>query len=114
VNDVEASMPSLACAALLEGDDMWAVATAADRLGLTEEELFQLAHRRWFGAPVAGGDLDSLMGAYLLRRDVPFWVRALAREVVAERAPDGGRAVALVELLPLAALLAAAAVLMGL
>lgn len=95
------------------GDDGWAVATAADRLGLTEKELFETAHRRWFGAPAPASQLNVLLGAYLLRREVPFWVRDLARDVLARPAP-AVRVVPVADLVLLTGLLAAAGALLGL
>ncbi len=59
------------------------VAEAANRLGVGEFQLFRLAHRAWHGAEVEAKALEPDFLGYMLRDDVPFWVRQYARKVVA-------------------------------
>ena len=50
-------------------------------LGCTEFELFRIAHREWFGSPIADSDAEALFKPYVFTGEVPFWVRFFCNHV---------------------------------
>ena len=64
--------------------DVADVLEAAGLLEVTEFELFRIAYRRWFGANIGDDGLERHYLPYMFKKDVPAWVRHLAREVIAK------------------------------
>lgn len=60
------------------------VVRAAGALELREIDFFRLAHRFWYGRRAERAALDRSFGRYLTQRQVPFWVRHTARQVLAD------------------------------
>ncbi|MGF1528410.1 MAG: hypothetical protein ACFCBW_16655 [Candidatus Competibacterales bacterium] len=65
-------------------DDSATTRRSAARLGVSEYELFALAHRYWYGVDAPGNTLERAFGIYLSRGTTPPWVRAFARFVAKE------------------------------
>jgi hypothetical protein len=63
--------------------DAWRVSRAAALLRVPEFAFFHLAHRRWFARAASDAEIEPYFMLYLYRGRVPFWVRHLARQVVA-------------------------------
>lgn len=61
---------------------------AAGLLRVPEFAFFHLAHRRWFARAASDREIEPHFMLYLYRGRVPFWVRHLARQVLA--AAKGG------------------------
>ena len=68
--------------------DVAAVHRAATLLQVPEFAFFRLAYRRWHGWGPRDRELEPVFMSYLFRRQVPPWVRHLAREVQ-ERSRQG-------------------------
>jgi hypothetical protein len=68
--------------------DAWCVSRAAGLLRVPEFAFFHLAHRRWFARAASDAEIEPYFMLYLYRQRVPFWVRHLARQVLA--AAEGG------------------------
>jgi hypothetical protein len=68
--------------------DAWRVSRAAGLLRVPEFAFFHLAHRRWFGHAASDAEIEPYFMLYLYRQRVPFWVRHLARQILA--AAQGG------------------------
>lgn len=68
------------------GDDAWMVLEASGALDLREFDLFELAWRNWTGGEPDRVRLEQVFADYMFRREVPAWVRHLAREVLRRRA----------------------------
>ncbi|NIP73204.1 MAG: hypothetical protein GWO16_09340, partial [Gammaproteobacteria bacterium] len=58
------------------------VAEAANRLGVGEFQLFQLAHTAWHGREVDPHQIEAVFFDYMLHDRVPHWVRQFARNVI--------------------------------
>ena len=58
------------------------VAQAANRLGVGEFQVFQLAHADWFGAEADAKELEPVFFRYLLHDQTDPWVRHYARRIV--------------------------------
>lgn len=65
--------------------DVQEVLDAAALLDITEFELFRVAHRRWFGSPIADRDIESFFADYMFSYEVPDWVRQFTHEVTRQR-----------------------------
>ena len=65
-------------------EDVADVLEAAALLQVTEFEFFRIAYRRWFGAEIGDDGLERHYLPYMFKKDVPAWVRHLAREVIAK------------------------------
>jgi hypothetical protein len=59
--------------------DAQAVIKTASLLQISEFEVFQLAHKRWFGYLAENREIDRLFSRYLINASVPLWVRAFTR-----------------------------------
>lgn len=70
------------------GGDPALVAAAARLLQVSDFSFFHLAHTRWYGRDAGEKKIESAFSAYLLREEVPFWVRHLAREVAKRYSGD--------------------------
>ena len=70
-------------------DDKKAVLRTAERLGISEFQVFSAAYHAWFQehAPVAS--LERHFVAYLFDGCVPFWVRHFTRSTTMESATAG-------------------------
>ena len=55
---------------------------AAEVLGIGEFELFRLAHRWWHDAEADDALMDQAFHGYLVREQVPPWVRHYCRRVL--------------------------------
>lgn len=64
------------------------VLDASALLDVTEFDLFRLAYRRRFGRQPNERMLETVFADYMLRGEVPGWVRTLCREVILRR--NGG------------------------
>ncbi len=64
------------------------VLDAANRLQIKEFDLFDLAHRWWFGRRAQPEALERVFVAYMFSRAVPPWVRHFAREILRELARE--------------------------
>jgi hypothetical protein len=62
-------------------EDMTLVVHAADALGVSEFELFRMAHRRWFGHEGRFGELAAAFDRYVDGDGAPAWVRDFARRI---------------------------------
>ena len=60
----------------------------ANRLQIKEFDLFDLAHRWWFGRRARPEALERVFVAYMFARAVPPWVRHFAREILRELARE--------------------------
>lgn len=58
------------------------VAQAANRLGVGEFQVFQLAHADWFGAEADAKELEPVFFRYLMQDQTDPWVRHYARRIV--------------------------------
>ena len=58
------------------------VAQAANRLGVGEFQIFQLAHADWFGAEADTKQLERVFFRYLMQDQTDAWVRHYARRIV--------------------------------
>ena len=58
------------------------VAQAANRLGVGEFQVFQLAHADWFGAEAEAKELEPIFFRYLMHDQTDPWVRHYARGIV--------------------------------
>ena len=58
------------------------VAQAANRLGVGEFQIFQLAHADWFGAEADARQLEPVFFRYLMHDQTDPWVRHYARRIV--------------------------------
>jgi len=58
------------------------VAQAANRLGVGEFQLFQLAHADWFGVEADAKELEPLFFRYLMHDQTDPWVRHYARRII--------------------------------
>ena len=67
------------------GPDVQEVLDTAALLDITEFELFRIAHRRWFGSPVADRDIEPIFADYMFSYEVPVWVRHFTHEVMRQR-----------------------------
>ncbi len=69
-------------------DETRLVLDAANRLQIKEFDLFDLAHRWWFGRRAKPEALERVFVTYMFARVVPPWVRHFAREILRELARD--------------------------
>ena len=58
------------------------VVETADVLAVTEPEVFRLAYRYWYDRELDTGWLDELFAGYLLREELPGWVRNFCSRVL--------------------------------
>lgn len=58
------------------------VAQAANRLGVGEFQIFQLAHADWFGTEVDARRLEPTFFRYLMYDQTDPWVRHFARRII--------------------------------
>ncbi|MEJ2343884.1 MAG: hypothetical protein P8076_10425 [Gammaproteobacteria bacterium] len=65
--------------------DVQAVLDAAAVLDITEFQVFELAHREWFGRPAPTRTIERWFAAYMFEAAVPPWVRQFTRRVLAQR-----------------------------
>jgi hypothetical protein len=65
--------------------DVQAVLDTAAVLDITEFEVFQLAHREWYGRPAATRTIERWFAAYMFEAAVPPWVRQFTRRALAQR-----------------------------
>jgi hypothetical protein len=56
-------------------DDASLVPDLADRLRVSELELFGRAYEAWFGRAALDREIEPAFAGYVLRRELPFWVR---------------------------------------
>jgi hypothetical protein len=61
--------------------DSQRVARAARLLQISDFRFFQLSYLRWHGRSVPEAEMEPIFSDYLLREEVPFWARHLARQV---------------------------------
>lgn len=59
------------------------VCSAANILQVGEFQILQLAYRAWFGHDLPDAMADELFSSYMLRNQVPHWVRHFARATLA-------------------------------
>ncbi len=57
------------------------VLAASSLLQITEFQLFELAHERWFGRQAKERDLEACFARYMFASRAPFWVRQFCRDV---------------------------------
>lgn len=62
--------------------DVRHVVEAAEVLEIREVEVFRYAHRCWFDRELGEAELDQTFADYLLRQQVPAWVRHYCRRVL--------------------------------
>jgi|GEM_PF-1280982 len=65
--------------------DSYAIAAAAEGLGISEFDFFRLAYRRWSGRDADESALEKIFVAYMFRQSAPHWARHLSREVLRQR-----------------------------
>lgn len=65
----------------LNDNDAQAVINTASLLQISEFEVFQLAYQRWFGHLAQHREMDVLFSRYLIKANVPLWVRAFTRQI---------------------------------
>jgi hypothetical protein len=65
----------------LDDGDAQAVINTASLLHISEFEVFQLAYQRWFGYLAQHHEIDVLFSCYLIKANVPLWVRAFTRQI---------------------------------
>ncbi len=63
--------------------DSDSVGRAAGILQVSEFEIFELAHSLWFGKSASSEQTEDLFSGYMHRGLVPYWVRDMARKVIA-------------------------------
>lgn len=68
------------------------VAELAAHLEIREIDVFQLAHRWWFGREPRTRALEQTFAAYMFRGQVPHWARHFAREALAAGPIDEAQA----------------------
>lgn len=54
----------------------------AEILSVSEADVFRLAYRYWYDRELGEALLDELFGGYLIRRELPGWVRSFCQRVV--------------------------------
>ncbi len=59
------------------------VSRAAGFLQVSEFEIFELAYGLWFGKRSTSEQTESLFSSYMHNELVPYWVRDMARKVIA-------------------------------
>lgn len=64
--------------------DVQAVLDAAAVLEITEFDVFELAHRDWYGRPAATRTTERWFAAYMFGGEVPPWVRQFTRRVLTD------------------------------
>ena len=64
-----------------EEKDTERVAAASRLLQVSEFEFFRIAHFSWYGREMSEEAAEQPFSGYLLRQEIPFWVRHLARRV---------------------------------
>ena len=57
------------------------VLAASALLQITEYQLFELAHERWFGRRAQESELEAFYVRYMFASQAPFWVRNYCRDV---------------------------------
>ena len=57
------------------------LARAARLLQISDFRFFQLSYYQWYGRNVPEAEMEPLFSDYLLREEVPFWARHLARQI---------------------------------
>lgn len=62
-------------------NDAQAVINTAALLHISEFEVFQLAYQSWFGHLAENREIDVLFSRYLIKANVPLWVRAFTRQI---------------------------------
>ncbi len=75
-------LPTLKILYSLEEPEDNVVAQAANRLGVGEFQIFQLAHADWFGAEADTKQLEPVFFRYLMEDQTDPWVRHYARRIV--------------------------------
>lgn len=58
------------------------VVETAEILAVTEPEVFRLAYRYWYDRELQAARLDELFADYLLREELPGWVRNYCSRVL--------------------------------
>ena len=58
------------------------VVETAEVLAVTEPEVFRLAYRHWYGRELHTAWLDELFAGYLLREELPGWVKNYCTRVL--------------------------------
>jgi hypothetical protein len=64
-----------------DNDDAQAVVNTASLLQISEFDVFKLAYQRWFGHSADNREIDVLFSHYLIKANVPLWVRAFTRQI---------------------------------
>lgn len=64
-----------------EGTDAEQVEAAARLLRVSDFEFFRIAYSCWYGRELGEKEAEKFFAGYLLRREVPFWVRHLSRKI---------------------------------
>ncbi len=72
-----------------ESAEQAVITEAANRLGVGEFQLLQLAYREWFGDDISDTAMDPLFKSYMLNGEVPFWARQYARRIIEIDDADG-------------------------
>jgi hypothetical protein len=62
-------------------NDSEQVVTAARLLQVSEFEFFRLAYSGWYGREIMEKETEQFFARYLLCREIPYWVRHLARRI---------------------------------
>ena len=57
------------------------VANVAGILEVSEFDVFKLAYLAWHAKPARDEHVERLFGAYLMRQDIPVWVRHFVRKI---------------------------------
>lgn len=69
--------------------DVAEVLSTSALLSISEFQVFRLAHVRWYGGEVDERTIESHFLPYMLRDEVPCWVRSFTRFVLTARREGG-------------------------
>jgi len=66
------------------GNDCEKVEISSRLLMMSEFKFFQLAYSWWYGRDISEKKMESIFADYMLKDEVPHWVRHFARQVVSQ------------------------------
>ncbi|NIR32109.1 MAG: hypothetical protein GWN84_22960 [Gammaproteobacteria bacterium] len=75
---------------MYRSEDTKAILLTAERLGMSEFEVFSAAYRAWFHERAATASLERYFVAYLFNGRAPFWVRHFTRSTLLEEPASEG------------------------
>ena len=66
------------------GNDGEKVEISSRLLQMSEFKFFQLAYSWWYGRDISEKNMESIFADYMLKNEVPHWVRHFARQILSE------------------------------